>query len=161
MHPNAKLIESFYTSFQNLDAAGMKKCYHPDVQFSDPAFPNLKGDQAGAMWTMLIGNLRKGSQPWKLDFSNIQASDTDGSCHWEAHYTLSSTGKKVHNIIEAKFRFKNDLIIIHTDTFNFYRWARMGFGFTGILMGWTPFFRKKVQARVKNLLDSFIAKRQG
>ena len=31
----------------------MADCYHPDVHFSDPVFPSLKGDEARGMWRML------------------------------------------------------------------------------------------------------------
>jgi SnoaL-like domain len=152
MHPNAQLIQSFYTNFQNLDPDGMKKCYHPSIQFSDPVFPSLSGKEPGAMWTMLVGNLKKSKDGWRCEVSNIEANDTDGSCRWEAHYTFSGTGRKVHNIIDAKFRFGDGLITKHDDTFDFYRWARMAFGVKGVLLGWAPFFKKKVQATVKGLL---------
>ena len=156
MHPNAKLIQSFYESFKNLDPEEMKKCYHPKVQFSDPVFPHLTGEQVSAMWAMLISNLKKGSNPWQLDFNQINATDLKGSCHWEAHYTLSVTGRKVHNIIDAQFHFQDGLIIQHSDTFNFYRWARLGFGIIGTLMGWHPLFKRKVQARVRHQLEQFL-----
>ena len=53
MHPNEKLIEKFYTGFKNSDAQAMIDCYAPDVEFSDPVFPALKGKRAMAMWAML------------------------------------------------------------------------------------------------------------
>jgi ketosteroid isomerase-like protein len=158
MHPNAQLIQSFYTSFQNLDAEGMKKCYHPNIQFSDPVFPSLQGKEAGAMWAMLIGNLGKNKDGWRLECRSVQATETEGSCHWEAYYTFSATGRQVHNIIDACFVFQDGLIVQHTDSFDFYRWARMAFGWTGILLGWTPFFNQKVQARVNGLLSKYMEK---
>ena len=36
-----------------------ESCYHPEVKFSDPAFPDLKGNEVGAMWSMLIDTLKK------------------------------------------------------------------------------------------------------
>ena len=53
MNANENLIKSFYESFGNLDSDGMIKCYHPDIRFSDPVFPDLKGNEARAMWKML------------------------------------------------------------------------------------------------------------
>lgn len=40
------LINQFYTAFQQLDAEGMHACYHDDIEFWDPAFGKLKGDDA-------------------------------------------------------------------------------------------------------------------
>jgi len=156
MNTNETLIHTFYTSFQQLKAEGMQACYHPEIKFSDPAFPDLKGKEPGAMWSMLIDALKKNPADWKLEFSNVQADEHSGSCRWEAHYTFSLTGRKVHNIIDAKFSFKDGKIITHTDTFDFYRWARMAFGLSGILLGWTPFFKKKVQATTRKRLDGFM-----
>ena len=53
MHPNAQLIERFYSAFQKRDGDGMAACYTPDVTFTDPVFPGLKGPRAGGMWRML------------------------------------------------------------------------------------------------------------
>ncbi|MBX2963869.1 MAG: nuclear transport factor 2 family protein [Cyclobacteriaceae bacterium] len=156
MHRNEDLIRKFYTSFSKLDDEGMKACYHPEVKFSDPAFPDLKGNEVGAMWSMLIDTLKKNPGDWKLEFNTIKADEAKGSARWEAYYTLSLTGRRVHNIIDATFGFKEGKIISHTDTFDFYRWARMAFGITGTLLGWTPFFRKKVQATTRKRLEGFL-----
>jgi limonene-1,2-epoxide hydrolase len=157
MNRHAKLITTFYTCFQNLDAEGMRACYHDDVRFSDPVFPELKGkEETGAMWAMLIHTLRKNPAGWKLDLENVWADQTSGSCRWQAHYTLSLTGRNVHNIIQATFRFKDTKIIEHTDTFDFYRWAWMAFGFSGAVLGWTPYFKQQVQTTAKKRLEVYL-----
>jgi ketosteroid isomerase-like protein len=158
MNPNEQLIRQFYTSFKHLDAQGMGACYHADICFSDPAFPDLKGKEAGAMWAMLVDALKKNPQGWKLEFEKVNANENEGSCRWQAYYTFSLTGRKVHNIIDAHFRFKNGKIIEHTDTFDFYRWARMAFGFTGLLLGWTAFFKRKVQATTTKRLALYLSR---
>lgn len=156
MNDHEKLIQTFYTCFQQLDTACMRACYHPEIRFTDPVFPDLKGNEAGAMWAMLIEALKKNPGDWKLEFKNIQANETEGSCRWEAHYTFSLTKRRVHNIINAQFRFKDGKIIGHTDTFDFYRWTRMAFGATGLLLGWTSFFKRKLRHKTRNNLDAFI-----
>jgi ketosteroid isomerase-like protein len=157
MPDNTQTIQAFYSSFKNLDAEGMKNCYHPDIHFSDPVFPTLNGKEVGAMWAMLIENLKRGKGGWQLKFNNIRVSESEGSAHWEANYIFSATGRPVHNKIKASFQFKDGLIIRHIDEFNFYRWARMAFGIAGILLGWTPFFKAKVQSRVKDLLVRYLS----
>lgn len=158
MHQNEKLIDKFYNGFKNLDVIQMKSCYHPDVLFSDPVFPMLQGKAVPAMWSMLIDNLKRSEQPWHLEHSRVSADDLTGSCHWEAHYTLSTTGRKVHNRIDAKFEFKDGLIVRHVDHFDFYRWARLGFGAMGVIIGWTRFFKNKVQKKVTKQLEKYLMK---
>ena len=47
--PNETLIERFYGAFAEKDGAAMASCYAPDVRFSDPVFPDLRGAEAGAV----------------------------------------------------------------------------------------------------------------
>ncbi|HEU0016322.1 MAG TPA: nuclear transport factor 2 family protein, partial [Longimicrobium sp.] len=150
MHPNAALIERFYTAFAARDAAGMKACYHPDVVFSDPAFGELRGAQAGAMWALLLERGRD----LRVTFSDVRADDERGGAHWEAHYTFGHTGRAVHNRIDAEFEFRDGLIARHTDRFDFWAWARQALGPAGWVLGLWP-FRLLVRRRARADLDRF------
>jgi ketosteroid isomerase-like protein len=154
VHPNEELIARFYSALGRRDAAEMGACYHADVTFSDPAFPDLHGDRARAMWAMLA---ERGSD-LTVEFSGVTADDATGAAHWEARYTFSMTGKKVHNVIDARFAFRDGLIFTHTDTFDFHRWAGQALGVSGKLLGGTSFLQKKVQSTGAKALDAFIAK---
>lgn len=152
------IIEHFYQSFSKLDPEGMAECYHPDVVFEDPAFGQLKGEKAKNMWRMLCQSQQ--GKDFKVVFSDIKASSTSGTAHWEAFYLFSKTGRPVHNIIEASFEFKDGKIIKHTDVFNMHRWAKQALGTTGLLLGWTPFFKKKFNKQANYLLQKFENKQQ-
>ena len=148
------LIKRFYTSFQNTDAAGMNACYHDEIEFWDPGFGTLKGEDVKAMWAMLCQN----ATDLKLEFSDITVNGDSGTAHWEAWYTFSRTGRKVHNIIDAEFEFKDGKIIKHTDHFNLHKWARQALGLQGLLLGGTSFFQKKLHQQTRKMLDKFKAK---
>lgn len=150
------IITKFYEAFDRLDAAAMAACYHPEVVFEDPAFGRLQGKKAAEMWAMLCES-QKGKD-FRITYQDIQSEDNAGSAHWEAFYTFSKTGRKVHNKIDAQFRFQDGLIISHTDHFNLRRWAAQAMGFKGWLLGGTDFFRKKMQAQTNHLLDKFQEK---
>lgn len=151
MQPNEELITKFYTSFQNRDAQGMIACYDPEIYFSDPVFIDLKGDRAKAMWQMLCAR----GADLKIIFSNVQANDDVGSAHWEATYTYS--GRKVHNVIEAAFQFKDGQIIQHRDSFDLWAWSKMALGSIGLVLGWSPFVRNKIRRSANDRLEKFIA----
>lgn len=158
MHPNAQTLTRFYTAFAALDHAAMARCYAPEAVFNDPAF-SLQGQQEVAgMWRMLCSATQaKGRDHWKLQFSNIQADASRGQAHWEADYLFSATGRLVHNVIDAEFTFTPDgLIATHRDHFNFWRWSRQALGTPGLLLGWTPFLRAKVQAQAGGNLRKFL-----
>jgi ketosteroid isomerase-like protein len=145
MHPNAALIRRFYDSFAARDAEGMKACYHPEIVFTDPAFGELHGPQVGAMWTMLTGR----AKDLEVAASDIEADDQRGRAHWEARYTFGDKGRKVLNRIDAEFEFRDGLIVRHTDTFNFYAWARQALGPAGLMLGWTPVLQNKVRSTAR------------
>ena len=149
---NKALIERFYTAFAARDGAGMTACYHPQAQFSDPAFPKLLGAEVGAMWRMLC--LR--AKDFQLSFSEVQCTGENGSARWIAKYTFSATGRAVENHIRAEFVFKDGLILQHADVFDFWRWSRQALGLPGLLLGWSGFLRRKVQKQAGANLQSFI-----
>jgi len=154
INPGKALIEKFYTAFQVRDAETMISCYHNDVVFCDPVFGELKGDDAKAMWRMLCAN----AKDLKIEFNEISASLMKGSAHWQAWYCFSKTGRKVHNIVEAQFDFKESKIVRHIDSFNLHKWASQALGFKGWLMGGTKFFADKTHSQTQQALLEYKAK---
>jgi ketosteroid isomerase-like protein len=155
MHPNAKLIQSFYQAFQQLDAEAMAVCYADDVRFSDAVFTNLQGQEAADMWRMLASR----AQNFSLVFDGIEADDTQGKAHWVATYLFSQTGNTVVNDIQARFTFKDGKIITHTDSFDLWKWSGQALGFKGKLLGWTPFVQKAIRQQAAKGLAQFRAQK--
>lgn len=157
MHPNEQLIETFYKAFQKRDAEAMAACYHQEIFFSDPVFPDLHGERAPNMWRMLCAR----GKDLKIEFSGVSANDSTGKAHWEAWYTFSGTGRKVHNIIDAEFEFRDGKIVRHKDSFDFWRWSRQAIGPMGVILGWTPILRNGVRKKADKGLVDFEAKKRG
>jgi hypothetical protein len=148
-------IERFYAAFARLDGEAMQACYADGARFEDEAFTLQGPREIGGMWRMLCEATKaKGLAHWKLEASAI----TDSSAHWEAHYLFSATGRLVHNKIDASFRFDpQGLITDHRDRFDFWAWSRQALGAPGLLLGWSPFLRHKVQAQAAANLKKFLA----
>jgi ketosteroid isomerase-like protein len=151
-HPNDELIQRFYAAFARGDGEAMEACYSPGARFSDPVFQDLHGREPGAMWRMLTGRARD----LEVELAEHEAGDEHGSAHWLADYTFR-TGRKVHNDIQARFRFENGLIAEHDDSFSFYAWARQALGPTGLALGWSPIVKGKVRREARAGLDEFLA----
>ena len=153
MHPHRALIARFYDALARRDGDAMAACYHPDVAFQDEVF-RLRGARAGAMWRMLCAQ----GTDLAVEATGIRADDAAGAAHWEARYTFSATGRRVHNAIDAAFTFQDGLIRTHRDRFSFWAWLRQALGTPGLLLGWTPWLRGTVSARANRSLDAFIGR---
>lgn len=147
------LIEKFYNAFSTLDAETMASCYHEDVIFEDPAFGVLNGEHAGNMWRMLCESQK--DKDFRMTFSDINSNENTGQAKWEAFYTFSKTGRKVHNKISANFEFKDGKIIKHTDQFNLHQWSKQALGLKGIMLGRTRYFKNKLRHQTRGLLTKF------
>ena len=145
---NTQMIERFYGGFAAGDAGQMESCYHPDVHFYDAVFQDLNGPEVMKMWRTLLGR----SEDLAIKLGDRAAEGDTGTAHWTANYTFATTGRKVKNEIDARFRFQDGLIIDHEDTFDFWRWSRMALGTPGLLLGWSPLLKSKVRKQSAELL---------
>jgi ketosteroid isomerase-like protein len=155
MNPHETLVREFYAAFARRDAEAMARCYHPEIFFSDPVFPALRGPEAGDMWRMLL------SRAADLEVTLDEASAEDGGAHarWTARYTFSRTGRKVVNRVAAMFAFRDGLIVRHYDNFSFWRWASQALGLAGALLGWLAPLKWKVRRDAAKGLQAFRARR--
>jgi hypothetical protein len=162
MHPNQATLEKFYTAFARLDVETMGTCYALEAAFDDEAFSLRGHEQVMGMWRMLCDTTKaKALADWKLVYNGVQADANNGKAHWEADYRFSATGRLVHNVIDAEFEFNDhSLITRHCDRFNFWAWSQQALGLPGLLLGWTPFLRRKVRRTAAANLQKFMASRK-
>lgn len=149
------LISQFYSAFQRLDAEAMVACYSDDVVFSDPAFGELRGRDAGDMWRMLTTR----AKDFSLTFDQVRSDERTGSAHWVATYLFSTTGNTVVNDIQARFVLRDGKICEHHDHFDLWRWSRQALGLKGLLLGWSPALKNAVRAQALKGLRAFQASR--
>jgi len=149
---HVQLLEHFYTSFDKLDTKEMIRYYHADLTFEDPAFGDLNYYDGSMMWQMLCDS-QKGKD-FNVSFRDVSIQGDTGSLTWEAKYKFR-TGRSVHNVINAKFKFKDGLIIDHRDHFDLYKWSRMALGAKGLLLGWTSSFRKGLNQQTNKMLNKY------
>lgn len=148
-----QLIKDFYAAFNKGDYSFMQQAYHPKATFYDPVFQELNASKVKAMWQMLL----TASKDLRVECSEINTNNASGNCRWDAWYTFSKTGRKVHNIVHAKFQFEHGKIIRHEDQFDLWRWSRQALGPSGLFLGWSDIVQGKVRATAKSSLDKFLA----
>jgi ketosteroid isomerase-like protein len=155
MNNDERLIEKFFTAFKNLDVSTMNACYSSDIAFYDPMFELLRGDEARAMWQMLCKNAKN----FSLEFDSIKdIGEGYYTCNWQASYDYSKTGRRVVNNIKAHLKIENGLITEHSDAWSLHKWSQQALGFSGWLLGWNSFFRRKLQNGARKNLLTFMGK---
>lgn len=150
---NEALIKRFYEAFDQLDHETMAASYAPGATFEDPAFGKLEGEDVGAMWRMLC----ESATDLEVRHRDVACDARVGSAHWDADYTFSRTGRKVHNSIDAAFTFENGLIKTHRDSFSMWRWTRQALGPAGLLLGWTPVLPALLRRTARAQLSRYAA----
>lgn len=150
----AEVIETLYRALHEHDGETMAGLYHPKARFSDPVFPDLRGEEVGMMWRMLCER----GKDLRVEASGIAVDGDRGKAHWEAYYTFSATGRSVHNIIDASFVFDGEQIVEHRDEFSLWRWSRQALGPMGLVLGWSPIVRGKIQSQARKGLELFMKK---
>ncbi|MFO0725660.1 MAG: nuclear transport factor 2 family protein [Myxococcota bacterium] len=146
------IVTQFYEAFVARDPKGMAALYHPQVDFTDPVFVGLKGEEAAKMWAML----NERSKDLKVELVSVDAHGDHVHAHWRATYTFATTGRKVLNLIYANMEIADGRIRSHRDDFNFWRWSRQALGLSGLLLGFTPIVQNKVRGTARKGLDAYL-----
>jgi len=148
MHPNSQLLDRLFKGLDRHDHCAMASCYRPDAMFRDIAFDLRGSQQIHAMWHMIC------ETDIRATFHVVHADDFAGRVQLCDDYTFSSTGRKVHNVIESHFRFSDRLIVDHRDSCDARVWAKMALGgASGFLAGRFRYLRAW---KAKRMLQTFI-----
>jgi ketosteroid isomerase-like protein len=154
---NEQTIRRLYDALDRHDGETMAACYAPDAVFSDPVFPELRGELAGDMWRMLTAR----ATDLSVEVPDAKADAQAGSARWIATYTFGATGREVVNRVRSGFRFDDaGLIAQQRDDFPFWKWARQALGLSGLVLGWSPLLRAKVRSNAAAELARFRADRR-
>ena len=153
-------LDRFFAAFANLDAATMQSCYAENARFADPIFALAGARQIGGMWRMLCADLRlRGIGQWKLEVEEIRTRGDQGRVRWVARYPFGAAGRKVRNRVYSRFDFDDKgLIVRQRDAFSFWNWSRQAIGLPGLLFGWTPTLRARVQGQAGQQLARYMEK---
>ncbi len=147
------LVERFYAAFDRCDHRAMAASYAPAARFSDPVFQDLSGPRIGMMWRMLCER----AIDLRVECGPVRAEGDTARVEWQAWYTYTATGRRVHNRIAATLTLEQGLIGRHDDAFDLYRWARQALGIKGLVLGWTPPVQRAIRRQAGRALASFEA----
>lgn len=109
----------------------MSSFWHPDFTFSDPAFPNLTGARAKAMFHMFITN--RETSKMKVTITSPAAAVAGGpadtySASYNCDYLFGESSVPVHNEINCVIELKDGKVWKQSDDFHLGNWAKQSLG---------------------------------
>jgi ketosteroid isomerase-like protein len=153
MHPHEALIRRFYARLAARDAEGALACYHPEVFFSDPLHPRLRGEPARDLWRLRLGDPAFG----EIALEEASADANGALTRWTAHGVVR--GRPVTIRGRSMFAFRDGRIVRHYDHYSLWRWTAQAFGSVGAALGWFGPFRWALRTRAARALERFSAAR--
>jgi hypothetical protein len=147
------LARRFFDALGRLDGEAMAACFHPAASFSDPLFPDLRGERVGWRWRMFA----RGATDMHLDYAVLFADERKGQVQWRVQYRFAGSGRRVVNEGLSTLAFWDDRIVRQVEEFDFWRWSRSSLGLAGWLLGWVPPLRELARRRALEQLDRFVA----
>jgi hypothetical protein len=121
MHPNARLIETLFSSLRDNKPDAAAACYAADAHFEDIAFRLDNREWILQMWRLVC------SRKVGVTFDSVVADDQKGGANWVARYMMKR--RKVTNVTTSRFTFRNGLIVNHLDHCDAMAWANQAFPF--------------------------------
>lgn len=144
-----RVVTRFFEAFARTDPHAMAACYHPMASYSNPVFPDLRGEQPGRMWALALAD----AQALRLDWSVAFADDRKAQVIWQARWLR---GGRVQRMEAAStLTLWDGVIVRQVDEFRFARWAAQHLGAAGLALSWLPAFQRMVQRRARIALARF------
>lgn len=153
MHPHETLLRRLFDRLAARDAAGAAGCYHPDVFFTNPLFPRVRGADVEALWAMVFEDL----PGLEVRVCAIAADEAGGHAAWRASYGFGRHARPVSTAGRSLFAFRDGLICRHYDHFSSWRWSAQALGPWGAALGWFGPFRWAVRQALSRRFDRFRA----
>jgi hypothetical protein len=145
------VAEQFYEAFMVRDHYTMGMLYADSATFSDPVFPLLNARGARTMWRMLLTR----AEDLAIEVKIVEDTATRARVDWVAHYTFGATGRPVVNRVQTEMAISVGRIVRQVDRFSLWRWSSQALGVNGLLLGWTPAVRTRIQAQAARSLKDF------
>src|SRR4029450_9001521 len=148
MHSHAEVLTRLFTALDRHDHEAMAACYAKNASFRDITFKLDGRTRIHAMWHMICdGDI-------KTTFKIDEVDDRTAFVTVVDDYTFMAKGRKVHNVIQSRFRFKDGSIVEQRDSCDSRKWASMAIGGGGGVLARPVCPLRPAQAR--STLDTFI-----
>ncbi|WP_051378985.1 nuclear transport factor 2 family protein [Derxia gummosa] len=149
-HPNAKLLDQFFSTLALGEATTAGLFYDESARVDIPAIGlrGLSAAEARLLWRVALNDARD----LHVQYAVTSADDSGGEVVWIARYTWQPTGRIVTQRLRGRFRIKGARIVEEVEQFSLWGCAQMAFGTRGWFGGWNPFLRSRIRRLVRERL---------
>lgn len=150
---NDAVVHDLMAALARHDVEGLERCYHPDVSYGDPMFPELEGrDRVLALWRMVFDR----TTGLRVAHRAVTTDKYRGSAACVFTYVIAESGREIETRTEALFHFEDGLIVRHHNEYDFRHWSKVVLGRpTGLISGWTPRLRDSIRSGARKALQAY------
>jgi hypothetical protein len=135
------VVERFFSAYANADPVAMSACLHPQISYSDPLFPDLRGVRVGLRWHW---QLRHATE-FKLQKQIMFMDERKAQLKLDVAYLWH--GRAVHHEVLSTLTIWDDLIVRQIDEYPYWPYAKQAYGVAGHLLGGLGWAQSVVQRR--------------
>ena len=149
-HPNARVLDQFFSAVALGEAAMAGRFYADDARIDLPpiGLRDLPARDARRLWQVLLSDARD----LHVQYAVMRADDHGGEVAWIARYTWPPTGRLVTQRLRGQYEFRAGRIVWQSEGFSLWDCARMALGSRGLLGGWNPLLRARLRRMVRNCI---------
>jgi hypothetical protein len=153
MHSHESLVRSLYAALAARRPEEAAACYHPDIFYSDPLHPRLRGEAVVDLWRMRLAP----GTACEIRLDEASGGDQGAMARWTMRTQVR--GRPVEIRGRSLFAFREGRISRHYDHYSLWRWSTQAFGPAGATLGWLGPVRWALRSRARRALERFSAAR--
>jgi hypothetical protein len=146
------VTECLFSALRSRNAAAAAACYDKAGVFSSPFIGEVRGGALEPLWRAIFAATRDNT----LSFTIVDLGLTSARVEGLTTYSLVASGRSVTSMFDSVLHIRDRRVLRHDDTFDAWSWARMAFGPTGLMLGWSKAWQRQIGQDVRASLDAAV-----
>jgi uncharacterized protein len=144
------VTECLFAALRSRNAAAAGAFYDKDAVFSSPVIGDVRGADVRTLWQAIFAATRDNT----LSFTIVDLGLTSARVEGLATYSLVASGRPVISEFSSVLHIRDLRVLFHDETFDAWAWARMAFGPTGLMLGWSKAWHRHIAHDVRASIDA-------
>jgi hypothetical protein len=151
MHSHESLVRQLFAALAARRPEDAAACYHPEVFYSEPLHPRLRGESVIDLWRMRLAP----GEPYDIRLDEASGGGDGAAARWTVRTRVRGREVEIHG--RSLFAFREGRISRHYDHYSLWRWSAQALGPAGAAFGWLGPVRWALRTRARRALERFSA----